>query len=443
MTQTGWILSLSQFYLGLGFVLFFLALELGLAWILFALRLKAGQNEPALFAYRFWVRVFALATVLSFAASLPLVLQFGTLWPGFMAKAGALLGPILGLLILTAFVFKSCFLGAMLYGQRKLGNIAHTLVVLMVAIGTSIYSWWLILLLAWMLNPTGTSLANGQIAVVDWLAVFNGSAVSLSLLYFSAALLFSFSLILSFTAYRSRLRPGDAAGRLAYAISVWLVLPLAILQIVLALRLGYQLLPAQPARLATVLMQWHTGPAEGLKILAWPATGLEHTSWQWLSDIDWAKLLLPANYGQVIGLEQLSGIHPPLWLSFYSARLAVLFALVILLLAVWLLGRALALRYQTDKFRRHDRFGLRVLIWLVVLQQLFGWTHLLSGNLPYAVYATFSLQELGTPLSKTWQILFLSLQLLVCLGFVYGFRGILRANARYGVIPVARHRGGV
>src|SRR3546814_9631059 len=90
MTHTTLWLSQIQFFSSLGFMLLFLALELGLAWVLLYFKLRSrGPNHAAwTAAYRFWVRVFALAFILSFAACLPVLIQFGSLWPELIEKIG-------------------------------------------------------------------------------------------------------------------------------------------------------------------------------------------------------------------------------------------------------------------------------------------------------------------------------------------------------------------
>src|SRR5690606_9242773 len=145
MTHSTLWLSQIQFFSSLGFMLLFLALELGLAWILLYFKLRSLGSDHAAWvaAYRFWVRVFALAFILSFAASLPVLIQFGSLWPSLMDKMGNVAGPLLAAGILSAFVFKSCFLGAMLFGQRHMSDKVHALIVFMVALGVTVSSFWL------------------------------------------------------------------------------------------------------------------------------------------------------------------------------------------------------------------------------------------------------------------------------------------------------------
>ncbi|CAM5193170.1 Cytochrome d ubiquinol oxidase subunit I OS=Castellaniella defragrans OX=75697 GN=HNR28_001257 PE=3 SV=1 [Castellaniella denitrificans] len=441
MTQTAWVLSLSQFYLSLGFVLFFLALELGLAWVLFGFRLRARRSQAALLAYRFWARVFALSLILGFAASLPLLLQLGTLWPGFMDRAGEVAGPLVGMAVLTAFIFKSCFLGAMLYGQRSLSDRAHTLVVGMVAVGTSLTAWWIAALLAWLQWPAGAVLSEGRYQVADWLELLGGIAPVLFGVLLAGGLLLAATLMLAVTVWRTEVRPSDAGDRGVYAWGLWLVLLALALQALLAAALGRELLPLQPARVAAVVPQWTSGPPERLSLAAWPDESLGRDAWRLPGPADWPGWArLPAE-GPLRGLNDLAGIRPPLVATYLSARLAVLLTGVLAAMAAWALWRGHRLGYEPDNLSRAGRIGLRAMAWLAVALQAAGWGHLLIGSLPYAIQGTVSLREIGTDAGEgaLWTVL--CLQIAVYGALAAGFYQLLRHATRYGVVPVARHRG--
>lgn len=447
MTQTAWVLSLTQFYLGLGFMLFFLALELGLAWVLFVLRLRARRAGAPLLAYRFWARIYALALIIGFAASLPLLLQLGTLWPGFMDRAGEVAGPLLAMAILTTFLFKSCFLGAMLYGQRSLSDRAHTAVVGMVALGTSLTAWWIVVLLAWLQWPVGTTLTDNHYQITSWPELLGGAAPALFGVLVSGGLMLAATLMLSITAQRTRARPSDEGDRTVYSGGAWLLLVALILQIGMAGWLGRQLLPVQPARAAAVMPQWHSGPAERLSLLAWLDVSASRNAWVLTGPPmprDWLPKAPSAAGGtanEVQGLNDLMGMRPPVWLTYASSRLAILLAglLAVMALAAWWRGRRLG--FEPDGLSASGRIGLRTMAWVALGLQVAGWGHLLVGSLPYAVYGTVTLREIGTVQALDTLWLVLGLQILVYGGLALGFRQLLGHTLRYGVVPVGRHRG--
>ncbi|HBT33632.1 MAG TPA: cytochrome ubiquinol oxidase subunit I, partial [Pusillimonas sp.] len=175
MTNSPLWLAQIQFFTSLGFLSLFLLLELGLAWLLVYFKLRAtlpgDQRGAFIQAYRFWARIFALTSILALAAGFPVLIQLGTLWPGLMARIGEVAGPLLAAAVLTTFIMKSCFLGAMLFGQRRMSDRAHTLVVVMVAFGLSLALFWILALFAWMQAPAGAQFIEGRYLVTSWLDV--------------------------------------------------------------------------------------------------------------------------------------------------------------------------------------------------------------------------------------------------------------------------------
>ena len=78
-------------------------------------------------AYFTWVKVFALTFALGVVSGVTMSFQFGTNWPGYMAKVGNIAGPLLAYEVLTAFFLEAAFLGIMLFGIRRvLQPRAHT-----------------------------------------------------------------------------------------------------------------------------------------------------------------------------------------------------------------------------------------------------------------------------------------------------------------------------
>lgn len=218
--MTRWILSLTQFYLSLGFALIFLMLELGLAWVLLIYRIRAKHSVAALYAYRFWVRVFALCCVLAFAASVPLILNIGIIWPKFMSRMGEVAGPLIGLAILTTFIFKSCFLGLMLYGQRILPDFTHTLSIFMVAIGSSLSCYWGLVFLAWQAEKPGAVLNEGHYIVTDWWLVLSANSAWLFGLLWLSSLLLVLVCMFAVLARISKIRPSDQGDNSVYKFAV-------------------------------------------------------------------------------------------------------------------------------------------------------------------------------------------------------------------------------
>ncbi|RYF53301.1 MAG: cytochrome ubiquinol oxidase subunit I, partial [Comamonadaceae bacterium] len=201
LTLLSW--TRTQFMGSLGFLVFFMSVSLGLSWMLLLFKWRAGRggNVAWLAAYRFWVRIFALALVLVLGGGVAVLFQMGALWSGLMERIGNIAGPLLGYAVISVFVFKSCFLGVMLFGQRRVSERMHTFAVAMVAIGQCVALFWLVVLQAWLENPQGARLFEGRFQVYDWAAVILHGSLTwrMGVLACSAALAAAF-LILGVTA---------------------------------------------------------------------------------------------------------------------------------------------------------------------------------------------------------------------------------------------------
>src|ERR1700693_4764006 len=98
MSADPFLLARAQFGLNIAFHILFPTITIALAWVLLYLRVRAVRTgeEWANHAYRLWVKIFALSFALGVVSGITMSFQFGTNWPGFMAKAGNIAGPLLG-----------------------------------------------------------------------------------------------------------------------------------------------------------------------------------------------------------------------------------------------------------------------------------------------------------------------------------------------------------
>src|SRR5581483_10063155 len=156
-------LSRVQFGLNIGFHILFPAITIGLSWLLAYVRVRhAISGERAwLETYRLWVKVFALTFAVGVVTGIVMSFQFGTNWPGFMNKVGAVAGPLLAYEVLTAFLFEATFLGVMLFGIERVPGWVHLLSTLVVAAGTTVSAFWILALNSWMQTPAGHVVEGG------------------------------------------------------------------------------------------------------------------------------------------------------------------------------------------------------------------------------------------------------------------------------------------
>lgn len=442
MTHLALWISQAQFFMSLSFMLLFLLLEIGLAWALAVFKLRAlGAGERWLQAYRFWVRIFALSFILAFGSAVPVMVQFGSLWPALMERIGNVSSPMLAAAVLTIFVFKSCFVGAMLFGQRYVSQRVHALLVVMVAVGVTLASAWPVMLFSWMRTPAGAFFSNGQYVVSDWLKVFfNPSFPWYEGLLLALAVATASLFMLGISALQSLRRVLSDSERTVFVFSARLsVVSLAVL-VAVALSAGRALAPHEPARAAAALGYWQSGEHPSVAVVSVPDADTLTDRWAWRWNGVGGAFLARDVQGRYRGVDQFSGMGPPVALTFWSLRIAVFGTLLLLAasaLACW------RLRVRGDP-ATVPAWLRRVLVcaafggWLVAVA---GFAHVLIGAYPYAVAGTVTLTEVfgGMP-GPT--LIAGGVALLVVYGFcVAGFLKLVWHALRYGVVPVARHRG--
>jgi len=444
MTSSVLWLSQVQFFLSLGFMLLFLVIELGLAWALLYFKIRAHGSAQAGWtaAYRFWVRVFALAVILTLASSMPVLIQLGGLWPSLMDKIGEVAGPLLAAAILTTFIFRSCFLGAMLFGQRHLSDRVHTAIVLMVALGALLAAFWMVALLAWMQTPAGALLVDGRYYVADWYGVLFNPSVGWygGLLVLTAILTVAF-LMLGVTTGHSFRRPLDESERLVFRTALLLAMAGVVLYGLVAAGTARMVAQHQPAKAAATAGYWDSGSPPGIVVFAWPDSAKSRNRYVWEWPVAGAEWLARDARGQLRGLDQFAGMRPPVALTFWSYRIAAFVGLLMVAaswLTAWRLRKKLCDPAALPRIWRRMLCGMTFSGWALSLA---GLSHVLFGLYPYAVNETVTLSEIAGPAAPGVVLGGLFCYVAVYALLLTGFMQMLRHVARYGVVPVTRRRG--
>jgi cytochrome bd ubiquinol oxidase subunit I len=370
------LLARIQFGANISFHILFPTITIALGWVLlfFKLAFNRTGDEKWMNAYRFFVKVFALSFALGVVSGITMSFQFGTNWPGFMERVGNIAGPLLAYEVLTAFFLEATFLGIMLFGFRKVPNWVHTLATFLVAFGTTMSAFWIIVLNSWMHTPTGHEIRDGVAFATDWWAIiFNPSMpYRLTHMLLASGLTCAF-LIAGLSAWRwlRSDRGPDVLAALRTGVTIGAVL--IPLQIVVGDLHGLNTLEHQPAKVAAMEGNWETRGHVPLLLFALPNERERRNDFE-VGVPNGASLILkhdPA--GVVPGLNDFvapdgTRLHPPVAPVFFAFRIMV--GIGFLMLAVsWFAGWRL--------WRRGDI--TRPLAWALVGMTFAGWVATLSG----------------------------------------------------------------
>ena len=99
-------------------------LTMGLALLILILKTMALRTGNPHYnrAARFWGKIFAINFAMGVVTGIPMEFQFGTHWARFSAATGGVIGQLLAMEGVFAFVLESSLLGAFLYGERYLSR---------------------------------------------------------------------------------------------------------------------------------------------------------------------------------------------------------------------------------------------------------------------------------------------------------------------------------
>ena len=371
-----------QFALNISFHILFPAITIGLAWLLlyFRVRFTTTRNEAWEYAYYFWVKVFALTFALGVVTGVTMSFQFGTNWPGFIERAGNISGPLLGYEVLTAFFIEATFLAIMLFGKDRVSNRVHLVAAALVALGTTMSAFWILSLNSWMQTPQGHEIVDGKFYAVDWLAVIFNPSFPYRLAHMTTASLLTASfLIAGVSAGRMIRRVDGPATALVLKTGVYLAALLAPLQLLIGDQHGLNTLEHQPAKIAAIEGIWETERGVPFTVLGWPDEERRETHFAIEIPRGSSLILTHDPEGEVRGLDQFAGKHPPVAVVFFSFRIMV--GMGILMLALAWVG-SLILRTRIPRWLLWTFAGFTFSGWVATLA---GWMVTEIGRQPWLV----------------------------------------------------------
>ena len=424
------ILSRIQFGANISFHILFPTITIALGWVLlfFKLRFNATGDIKWMEAYRFWVKVFALSFALGVVSGITMSFQFGTNWPGFMETVGNIAGPLLAYEVMTAFFLEAVFLGIMLFGFSRVPGWLHTLSTFLVAFGTTMSAFWILVLNSWMHTPAGFEMRDGVAFATDWWAIiFNPSMpYRLAHMLLASGLTVAF-LIAGLSAFRWLL--GDRSGSVRATLKTGLVAGALLIpvQILMGDLHGLNTLEHQPQKVAAMEGNWDTGPNVPLLLFAVPNEETRSNAFE-IGIPNGASLILKHSAGGVVpGLndfvaEDGTVLHPPVAPVFYSFRVMVGTGMAMLLLS-WA-GVALMAR----KRRGVDGLPKPLLIALVPMAfsgwvaTLAGWYTTEIGRQPWLVQGVMTTKQavadVPAPMVLTTLIAYLAIYALLIFAYV-------------------------
>lgn len=380
------LLSRIQFAANISFHILFPTITIALGWVLlyFKIRFSRSGDDRWMEAYQFWVKIFALSFAMGVVSGITMSFQFGTNWPGFMETVGNIAGPLLAYEVLTAFFLEAVFLGIMLFGASKVPGWLHTLATFLVAFGTTMSAFWIIVLNSWMHTPQGFEMIDGVAHATDWWAIiFNPSMpYRLGHMLLASFLTVSF-LIAGVSAFRWLIGGQTKGVRAALQTAIFAAAFLIPVQIYVGDMHGLNTKEYQPAKVAAMEGHWETGGNVPLILFALPDQEARENHYE-IAIPNLASYILTHTWdGEVKGLNDFVAedgevLHPRVAPVFWGFRVMVGTGLA--MLAISWAGVVLLLRRKPGANTRQGVDGLpKVYLYGLIAMTFSGWLATLAG----------------------------------------------------------------
>ncbi|WP_321784063.1 cytochrome ubiquinol oxidase subunit I [Paraburkholderia sp. J94] len=343
---------------------------------------------------RFWSKLLILNFAVGVVSGIPMEFQFGTNWGPFSQYTGQFFGNILGFEGAMAFMLEAGFVGIMMLGWGRVPKGVHLFATAMVALGSSLSAFWIMVANSWLQTPRGVALVDGKLVVTDYVkAIFNPDmAWGVSHMWF-AALETGLVVIAGISAYYLFKRRNPTFFVRSFKLALLLLAFVAPVQIWLGDSSGVDVFETQPAKGAAIEGHWQTnapGTGASWSLLAWPDAAKQTNDWSLEVPGMLSILGTHSLHGKVTGMRDIARADQPpmLPLLYYAFRAMAGIGFLFMVLAFWTLYALRKSRGHLDALLAQRKL---LLAWVLAIPLPYiavecGWIVREVGRQPWVVY---------------------------------------------------------
>jgi cytochrome d ubiquinol oxidase subunit I len=399
---------------------------------------------------RFWGKLLLLNFAVGVVSGIPMEFEFGTNWAGFSQFTGQFFGNILGFEGAMAFMLEAGFIGIMMFGWDRVPKGVHLFATGMVALGSSISAFWIMVANSWMQTPAGVAVVDGKIVVTDYFhAIFNPDAFWGIAHMWVAALETGLVVVAGISAYFLVRRRNPEFFVRSFKLALLMLVFIAPVQVWLGDGSGVDVFKSQPAKGAAIEGHWHTnapGTGASWSLLAWPNQAEQRNDWS--VEIPGMLSVLGTHSidGRVTGLADIPRAdQPPMVpLLYYAFRVMAGIGFLFVLVAFWTM--------RVFRKTRGNLAGLLaqrklLLAWVLMIPLPYiavecGWIVREVGRQPWLVYGLLRTEQgvstAITPADVSGSIvMFLAFYLVLFVTFFWFARKWLRAGPDLTLMPAS------
>lgn len=384
---------------------------------------------------RFWIKIFAANFSVGVATGIVLEFEFGTNWSKYSRFVGDIFGSPLAAEGIFAFFLESGFLAILLFGWNRVKPITHWFSTLMVALGSMMSAFWIIVANSWQQTPVAYKIVeqNGssRAIITDfWEVVFNPSSMPRFFHTILGSYLQGSFLVISICAfYLLKNKHQEFAKK-----SIFIALSVAVLSSVAQPLLGHWhaqvVAKYQPVKMAAYEGHFETSSNAPLTLFGWVDKESQTTYGVKVPGL-LSFLIAGKTDHTVLGLNEVDQeLWPNINQVFQSYHLMIAIGMVLILISFVSL-------YWHFRKKLYDKKWLLKLyipsVLLPIMANQAGWFSAERGRQPWIVQGLLKTSEGISPSIASWEVLtsltfFILIYILLFFSWVY----ILNKEIQHG-----------
>lgn len=398
------ILARWQFAITTVYHFFFVPLTLGLSLVVAIMQTLwvTTKDETWRRMTKFWGKLFLINFAIGVATGIVQEFQFGMNWSEYSRFVGDVFGAPLAIEALLAFFLESTFIGMWLFGWNRLPQKVHLLTIWLVAIGSNLSAFWILVASSWMHEPVGYVLNNGRAEMVDFGALIANPHVWVQWPHvFVAGLCTAGFFMLGIVAWRLKRKDRDQEFfKRSFQVAAITALIGSALVIFTGHSQAQHMIQAQPMKMAAAEALWDTEDPASMSLFTIGDTRNRKDVFAIRIPALLSVLAYNKPIGEIKGINQLQieqeqrygpgDYVPNVFMTYWTFRAMVGSGFLMLLIAIWAIVRVLRGRVLEPSF------VLALLPFAIALPYLAnstGWLLTELGRYPWAVMGLLKIAE--------------------------------------------------
>ena len=394
----------------------FVPLTLGLApfvAIMQTLWYRTG-DDAWLRLTRFFGTLMLINFAIGVATGLVQEFQFGMNWSVYSVFVGDVFGAPLAMEGLAAFMLEATFLGLWIFGWDKLSRRVHLAIIWLVALGSWLSAFFIIVANSWMQRPVGSTISGGRAELTDiWELLSNRLAIWAYIHVLLVGLTTAAVVIFGVACWHLVRGRNQELFRHAAKLALIVGVPVSALNLAIGSHLGVVVTDYQPMKIAATEALWDTEQPAAFSIFQIGGFSVDDQTPSFDIEIPRLLSILATGTldGEVQGMNPLQAAAeseygpgnyiPHVRTTYWAMRIMAYFGTLVF--AVLALGAFLYWRQKLEHARWFLWAGV-LSIPLPYIAALSGWVLTEIGRQPWIVWGLLKTDAANSPSVSTTTI---------------------------------------